>query len=95
MSPSISGDGRYVAFAAAASNLVAGDTNNHNDIFLRDLQAGTTRRISMHADGAQPWGQSYQPVFSTDGRFVAFYSSSPLAPEDLNRVPDAFVYELG
>jgi hypothetical protein len=49
--PKISPDGRYVAFQSAASNLVTGDTNGRTDIFVRDLQAGITRRASIANDG--------------------------------------------
>lgn len=73
---SISGDGRYVAFDSTATNLVAGDTNGVRDVFVRDRQAGTTRRVSVRSDGAQATGASSGPSVSADGRFVSFTSSA-------------------
>src|SRR3712207_3259123 len=46
-SPSISDDGRYVAFTSSATNLVANDTNDRTDVFVRDRQTGTTERVSV------------------------------------------------
>jgi hypothetical protein len=73
--PSISGDGRYVAFSSFATNLVAGDTNNAEDVFLRDLQANTTTLISRKLNSTSPGNaNSYSPMVSSDGRFVLFRS---------------------
>lgn len=72
MLPSISADGRFVAFQSAASDLVPGDTNSATDIFIRDLQAGTTERLC----GVQPNGSSFSPSISGDGNFVAFVSAA-------------------
>jgi Tol biopolymer transport system component len=72
-SSDISADGRYVVFESDASNLVPGDTNNGTDIFLRDMQAGTTELISVDSTGAQLPTSSY-PSVSVDGRYVAFHS---------------------
>jgi hypothetical protein len=71
---SISADGRYVAFTSDASNLVAGDTNAHDDIFVRDRTAGTTERVSVASNGAQGNDISYSPSISADGGAVAFIS---------------------
>jgi Tol biopolymer transport system component len=91
---SISADGRYIAFASRASNLVAGDTNGKQDIFVHDRLTGQTTRVSVASDGAQGNGDSGQPVISADGRFVAFYSSaSNLVPGDTNGVEDVFVHD--
>jgi Tol biopolymer transport system component len=91
-SPSISADGRYVAFPSNASNLVAGDTNGKSDIFVRDRQANTTTRVSIASDGTQGNGSSAFPSISADGRYVAFVSSaSNLVPGDTNGVWDIFV----
>ena len=80
---SISADGRYVAFESHASNLVAGDTNNGYDIFVRDRQAGTTERVSVSSAGVQAPGDGGTfPVISGDGRYVAFVSDANLAPHD-------------
>ena len=90
--PRISGDGRYVAFASTATNLVVGDTNGAQDVFLRDLQAGTTERISVDPAGLGGDGDSWDPAVSFDGRFVAFYSlATNLAAGDTNGAPDVFV----
>jgi Tol biopolymer transport system component len=70
----ISGDGQLVAFSTRGSELVAGDTNNETDVFLRDRTTGTTTLISVDADGTQGNGGSSRPAMSADGRFVAFES---------------------
>ena len=74
--PTISADGRYVAFMSDATNLVAGDTNAATDVFVRDLVAGTTRRVSVGAGGTQANGASTFPALSRDGRHVAFHSDA-------------------
>ncbi|HMP84717.1 MAG TPA: hypothetical protein PKA41_18650, partial [Verrucomicrobiota bacterium] len=79
--PVMSPDGRMVAFASAADNLVAGDTNRLADVFLRDLQAGVTELISVGAVASNSFLfperlRSDNPALSEDGRFVAFYSSA-------------------
>ncbi len=79
--PAISADGRYVAFESVATNLVPDDTNDGSpifgsDIFVRDLVAGTTERVSVSPDGAQGNGESFRPTISADGRFVAFVSAA-------------------
>lgn len=71
--PSISASGRYVAFDSGATNLVAGDTNGHYDVFLHDLQTGITKRISG-GGAAEGDSDSYYPSISADGRAVAFNS---------------------
>lgn len=71
----ISRDGRFVTFSSFASNLVPGDTNRLRDVFVRDVVAGTTERVSVASDGAQTQrGDSWDPAISDDGRFVVFYS---------------------
>ncbi len=91
----ISGDGRFVAFASAASNLVAGDTNHATDVFLRDRVAGNTVRVSVGSGGAQSRGPSGLPAISVDGRVVAFVSAARnLVARDTNRAPDVFVRDL-
>jgi Tol biopolymer transport system component len=72
--PSLSADGRYVAFSSDAGDLVLGDGNSDFDIFVRDLVAGTTVRVSVDTAGADPDGGSFYPHISPDGRYVAFYS---------------------
>lgn len=91
-SGAITADGRYVAFSSSASNLVAGDTNGKFDAFVRDLQTGTTVRISLDSSGAQGDGDSFAPVLTPDARFAAFQSRAEnLAPGDTNGRSDIFV----
>jgi Tol biopolymer transport system component len=73
---SISGDGQYVAFDSRASNLVFGDTNGWKDIFVRNVSTNRTRRVSVTPAGAQANGNSFGPVISADGRYVAFGSEA-------------------
>jgi Tol biopolymer transport system component len=90
--PSISADGRYVAFDSFASDLVPGDGNSNRDIFQRDVQAGTTSRVSVDTGGADPNGYSDTPSISGDGRYVAFHSlASDLIAADSNGTEDVFV----
>jgi uncharacterized repeat protein (TIGR01451 family) len=92
--PSISADGRYVAFTSGASNLVGGDTNGHWDIFVHDNTTGQTTRVSVDSNGAQGNGQSYGPFISADGRYVAFSSvASNLVGGDTNGKYDVFVHD--
>jgi Tol biopolymer transport system component len=95
MGPSISDDGRFVAFWSAATDLVPGDTNGTYDVFVRDRRLGTTRRVSVATDGSQGNGGSGAPTISGDGRFVAFWSAaSNLVPADTNACMDVFVRDL-
>jgi Tol biopolymer transport system component len=95
VAPAISADGRYVAFCSLATNLVGRDTNGATDIFVRDLQAGTTRRVNVSAAGKQTNDPSYDPAISTNGRYVAFGSSATnLVPGDTNDASDVFVRDL-
>lgn len=95
--PSISSDGRYVAFTSNANNLVAGDTNALEDVFVHDRTSGTTTRVSVTNAGAQGTGYAYAsgPSLSADGQVVAFYSNSPnLVGGDTNSAGDIFVRNL-
>jgi Tol biopolymer transport system component len=92
--PSISADGRYVAFASDASNLVRGDTNGVSDVFVRDLQTNKTTRVSVANDGKEADSGSYWPYISQDGRYVTFTSEADnLIKGDTNGVSDVFVYD--
>ncbi len=94
-SPVLSADGRYVAFRSEASNLVAGDTNNAQDVFVRDVVAGTTTRVSVDSTGTQGNGDSYNAVVSADGRYVVFESeASNLVFGDTNDDVDVFVRDV-
>jgi len=90
--PSLSADGRFVAFQSFATNLVVGDTNGECDVFVRDRWAATTQRVSLSAGGAEVHGPSFAPSISADGRRVAFHgSASDLVAADVNGVSDVFV----
>ena len=91
--PSISADGRFVAFSSDASNLVPGDTNSTDDIFVRDLSTNTTTRVSVNSAGNQANNNSFAIAsISDDGRFVAFNSAATnLVPGDTNGSRDIFV----
>lgn len=90
---SLSDDGRFVAFMSTSTNLVAGDTNEAADIFVRDRQLGKTTRVNISSSGAQAKGWSYGPKLSADGRFVAFISgASNLVSWDTNKKYDVFLH---
>jgi hypothetical protein len=104
--PAINGNGRFVAFASSASNLVDGDTNNASDIFLVDRdtdndgvfdEAGaiSTTRVSVATGGAQANGNSTTPSIDSSGRYISFWSAaSNLVENDTNGVADIFVYDV-
>ena len=90
-----SGNGRYIIFASAANNLVAGDTNNKNDVFVRDLVDGTTRLVSTSSTGALGNRDSYSGSLSADGRFAVFSSSATnLVAGDFNPLGNVYVKGL-
>lgn len=92
--PAISADGRYVAFESRASNLVDGDTNGVQDIFVHDLQTNSTMPVSMSSAGDWGNGDSSNPSISSDGRFIAFWSvAANLVVGDTNNASDVFVYD--
>ena len=89
--PSISGDGRFVAFGSRASNLVVGDTNGSDDIFVHDTVTATTTRVSVGSAGVEGNNSSFRPSISGDGRYVAFGSrASNLVAVDTNGSDDIF-----
>jgi Tol biopolymer transport system component len=91
--PSISVDGRFVAFESSATNLVAADTNGSNDIFVHDQLTGETTRASVASDGGEANGESNHPSMSADGRYVAFVSfATNLVAGDMG-VRDLFVHD--
>jgi Tol biopolymer transport system component len=93
-SPSISGDGLYVAFASRASNLVVDDTNGSDDIFVHDTVTATTTRVSVDSAGVEGNSNSFRPSISGDGRYVAFASrASNLVAGDINGSDDIFVHD--
>jgi Tol biopolymer transport system component len=98
--PSLSSDGRFIAFGSYATNLVPGDTNNQTDVFRRDTCLGastgctpSTVRVSVASDGTQALNDfSLNPVVNADGRFVAFESAAGnLVANDTNAAIDIFV----
>ena len=90
----ISADGRFVAFDSDATDLVSGDTNGKSDVFVHDLQTGTTERVSVATGGAEATGDSTAPAISADGRFVAFESdANDLVSGDSNGARDIFVHD--
>ncbi|HEX2295313.1 MAG TPA: hypothetical protein VHN37_08400 [Actinomycetota bacterium] len=94
-SPSISADGRMVAFASYASNLVRRDTNRSADIFVYNRVTRKTIRVSIASDGTQADGESSAPMISADGGFVAFHSNaSNLVEDDTSGLTDVFVHEI-
>ncbi len=74
--PSISADGRFVAFSSMATNLVRNDSNDVGDIFVYDRQKKTMQRVSMGVSGREANEGSHSPAISADGRFVAFVSAA-------------------
>lgn len=90
----VSANGRFVAFESLATNLVDGDSNGVHDIFVHDRKTGTTTRVSVHSDGTQGNGPSFNPSISASGRFVAFTSNaSNLVDGDTNNAYDVFVHD--
>ncbi len=90
--PSLSSDGRFVAFESDATDLVRDDTNSVRDIFVRDRQTATTERVSVASDGTEANAGSFSAALSADGRFVAFESDATnLVPGDTKGARDIFV----
>lgn len=90
--PAISADGDHVAFESPAGNLQPGDFNLLTDVFVRDIGAGTTERVSVGLGGADPDGPSSHASLSADGRLVVFESSATnLVPGDVNGTADVFL----
>jgi trimeric autotransporter adhesin len=97
--PSISADGRFIAFSSNATTLVPNDTNGFTDIFLRDTCLGapagcvpSVTRLSVATDGTQANGFSFSPTISANGRYVAFTSDADnLVHGDTNQRSDIFV----
>lgn len=87
----MSQDSGFVAFTSSASDLILGDTNGVDDIYLRNRNGSVTTRVSLGAGGVQANKASFSPVVSADGRYVAFSSLAgnldPLLPADLSTSP--------
>jgi len=102
--PSLSADGRFVAFVSMSDNLVAGDTNNTQDVFLHDRDPdgngifdegnGVTTRVSVRSNGAQANSASGFPMVSADGSTVVYYSyATNLVGMDTNICADVFAFD--
>src|SRR5262249_12446667 len=96
LSPSISADGRFVAFYSWATNLVAGDGNGEQDVLVRDRGTARTTRASVDSAGVEADSFSEAPAISSDGQFVVFRShATNLVANDPNAAPDVFVRDRG
>ncbi len=107
--PDISGDGRYVVFDSISTNLVADDTNTCTyagggsydqpgqcpDIFLRDLAAQTTTRMSVSTSGQEANDASTDPAISQNGQAVVFFSAASFVSRDTNTCPPFFFAHAG
>jgi Tol biopolymer transport system component len=94
ISPSVSADGRYVAFTSDASNLVLlSDFNSTSDVYRRDMQTGATILVSAQTNSTSGNLRSGTPKISGDGRYVAFVSSATnlVSNSDTNGALDVFV----
>ena len=93
--PDLSADGGRVVFTSSADDLVADDTNDHDDVFVRDLSTGTTALVSATPEGGVASGDSSAPAISPDGRFVTFSSKAEdLVARDHNGRADVFLRDL-
>jgi Tol biopolymer transport system component len=100
--PVVSADGRFVAFASRATNLTPRDRNKSSDVFLYEIETGALTLVSRAAGGGPANGSSLTPAISADGRFVAFQSDASdmacardcrPASEDINLLPDVFIFD--
>ena len=91
--PSVSRTGRYVAFNSRADNLVPGDNNGRADCFVRDLQTGTTERVSVSSTGAESNGKCWGPAISGNGRYVAFGSDATNLDTSTNRIVQVYLHD--
>ncbi|BAY27535.1 hemolysin-type calcium-binding region [Calothrix sp. NIES-2100] len=92
--PSISGDGNYITYTSAATNLVLNDSNSADDIFVYNRNTGETTRVSIANDGTQANASSSLASISADGRYIVFQSNaSNLVANDINAQTDIFLYD--
>jgi Concanavalin A-like lectin/glucanases superfamily/Bacterial Ig-like domain (group 3)/MBG domain (YGX type)/IPT/TIG domain/MBG domain/WD40-like Beta Propeller Repeat len=93
----ITPDGRYIAFASIANNLVPDDTNGSIDVFVRDRVASYTSRVSVTSHGTETFwktGTSWNPSLTPDGRFVVFESAAHLTNDDYNDATDIILHDV-
>jgi len=92
--PSLSADGRYVAFSSGLTTLVPGDTNGTEDVFVKDRVTRDMQRVSVPSAGGQADSESGHASISADGRLVAFHSDAGnLVAGDTNGTTDVFVHD--
>ena len=94
LAPVFSPDGTKLAFISAASNLVAGDTNQAQDVFIKDLVTGAVTRVSTDASGHQVNGNASSVLFSPDGSKVAITTAADMVPGDINGGSDVYLKDL-
>jgi len=95
LAPTISANGRFIAFHSQANNLVAGDHNGFADIFVYDRQQHTIERVNVNDQGQAAQFVSFFPSISAEGQFIAFQSDAAnLVADDDNRTTDIFVHTL-
>jgi Tol biopolymer transport system component len=93
--PSLSRDGRFVVFTSRATNLDPNDVDGNADAYLHDMVTGATVLVSVDSNGVKADLESFHPVVSDDGRYVAFASyADNLVPNDVNHGEDVFVHDL-
>jgi len=93
--PVVNGDGTVVAFWGPVNNLVAGDNNGVEDIFVHDLVSGATSRASVDSSGVEADDWSCCPQISDDGKIVVFLSfATNLVSNDSNGQADIFVHDV-
>ncbi len=90
--PAISDDGRYMVFYSEADDLVADDTNNCDDVFMKDMSTGVITRVSVTANGGQGYEDSRDPQIADDGSYIVFDSDAILSAADLNGTVRRDVY---
>lgn len=92
--PTISNDGRYVAFTTWATNLFADKNGSTLDVVVKDLETGDLQLVSASTDGQQYKKNSFFPVISGDGRRVLFQTFAPFGRKDQDKKEDAYVHDV-
>lgn len=93
--PSISSNGRFAVFSSGSTNLVTGDTNGVEDVFLRNIENSSTSRVSINSNGLQGNSDSDSPSVSDDGKFITFFSNADnLVNGDINGGYDIFLHNM-
>jgi Tol biopolymer transport system component len=93
--PAVSGDGSIIVYNSYSSNLVAGDSNGFEDVFMFDATTELTSRVSVDSSGTQGNHHSYYPAVSSDGSTIVYRSrASNLVPGDTNGETDVFAFDV-